>query len=307
MRRLRTLAGTALDRGSTLSRPTRVDLLKYFPLAIVLRGGGPPVKANATSFPIEETSIAALHAGYLSGRATAVSVCQAHLDRIAAYDRKGPALGAIIISNPKALADAAALDAVLASTGKLIGPLHGIPVLVKDNYDVAGLQTTVGSAALLGWVPEVDATVIAKISAAGGIILAKTTMSEWAGGWTILIPCSRALRAIPTTPPMQPADPRAVPGRGWQRASVSWAWVRIHSARSEIPAPTMPSLAYAQVGRWCPGPAWAGVMTSATPPARWPAPSRTLCTCLTLSPVSTRRTLPPRGPAVISRPVTRHS
>src|SRR5271166_809067 len=182
MRRLRTLAGTALDRGSTLSRPTRVDLLKYFPLAIVLRGGGPPVKANATSFPIEETSIAALHAGYLSGRATAVSVCQAHLDRIAAYDRKGPALGAIIISNPKALADAAALDAVLASTGKLIGPLHGIPVLVKDNYDVAGLQTTVGSAALLGWVPEVDATVIAKISAAGGIILAKTTMSEWAGG-----------------------------------------------------------------------------------------------------------------------------
>jgi amidase len=140
------------------------------------------VTATAASFPIEETSIAALHAAYLSGRATAVSVCQAHLDRIAAYDRKGPALGAIIISNPRALADAATLDAVLASTGKLIGPLHGIPVLVKDNYDVAGLQTTGGSAALLGWVPEVDATVIAKIRAAGGIILAKTTMSEWAGG-----------------------------------------------------------------------------------------------------------------------------
>jgi amidase len=95
------------------------------------------VTANATSFPIEETSIAALHAGYLSGRATAVSVCQPHLDRIAEYDRKGPALGAIIISNPKAFADAVALDAVLASTGKLIGPLHGIPVLVKDNYDRA--------------------------------------------------------------------------------------------------------------------------------------------------------------------------
>src|SRR6266478_2215276 len=138
--------------------------------------------ANAASFSIEETSIAALHAAYLSGRATAVSVCKAHLDRIAAYDRKGPALGAIIINNLEALADAAAMDDALASTGKLIGPLHGIPVLVKDNYDVAGLQTTGGSAALLGWVPEVDATVIARIRAAGGIILAKTTMSEWARG-----------------------------------------------------------------------------------------------------------------------------
>jgi len=109
--------------------------------------------ANAASFPIEETSIAELHAAYLDGRATALSVCQAHLDRIAAYDRKGPALGAIIINNPGARADAAALDAALASTGKLIGPLHGIPVLVKDNYDVADLQTTGGSGALLGWVP----------------------------------------------------------------------------------------------------------------------------------------------------------
>jgi Asp-tRNA(Asn)/Glu-tRNA(Gln) amidotransferase A subunit family amidase len=140
------------------------------------------VAANPTSFPIDETSIAVLQAAYLSGRATATSVCQAHLDRIAAYDRKGPALGAIIINNPDALSDAAALDAALKSTGKLVGPLHGIPILVKDNYDVAGLQTTGGSAALLGWVPEKDATVIARIRAAGGIILAKTTMSEWARG-----------------------------------------------------------------------------------------------------------------------------
>ena len=138
--------------------------------------------ATAAPFPIEETTIATLHAAYVSGQATAVSVCQAHLDRIAAYDRKGPALGAIIINNPDALADAAALDAELESTGQLVGPLHGVPVLVKDNYDVAGLQTTGGSAALLGWAPETDATVIARIRAAGGIILAKTTMSEWARG-----------------------------------------------------------------------------------------------------------------------------
>jgi Asp-tRNA(Asn)/Glu-tRNA(Gln) amidotransferase A subunit family amidase len=62
--------------------------------------------------------IAALHAAYVSGRSTAVSVCQAHLDRIAVYDRKGPSLGAIIINNPDALSDAAALDAALESTGK---------------------------------------------------------------------------------------------------------------------------------------------------------------------------------------------
>jgi hypothetical protein len=140
------------------------------------------MSANTASFPIEETTIAALHAAYLDGQARALSVCRAHLDRIAAYDRSGPALGAIIINNPNALADAAALDAALASSGKLIGPLHGVPVLVKDNYDVAGLQTTGGSAALLGCVPEADATVIAKVRAAGGIILAKTTMSEWARG-----------------------------------------------------------------------------------------------------------------------------
>ena len=72
--------------------------------------------AKAASFRIEETSIAALHAAYLDGRATALSVCQAHLDRIAAYDRKGPALGAIIINNLEALADAAAMDDALAST-----------------------------------------------------------------------------------------------------------------------------------------------------------------------------------------------
>ena len=71
--------------------------------------------ATAAPFPIEETTIATLHAAYVSGRATAVSACQAHLDRIVAYDRKGPALGAIIINNPDALADAAALDAALES------------------------------------------------------------------------------------------------------------------------------------------------------------------------------------------------
>jgi amidase len=136
----------------------------------------------APSFAIEEATIADIRAAYRDGRATAVGVTQAHLDRIAAYDRKGPALGAIIVTNPGVLSDAAALDAHWQKTGTMLGPLHGIPVLVKDNYDTAGLQTTGGSAALLGWIPAKDATVVQKLRNAGAVILAKTTMSEWARG-----------------------------------------------------------------------------------------------------------------------------
>jgi Asp-tRNA(Asn)/Glu-tRNA(Gln) amidotransferase A subunit family amidase len=140
------------------------------------------VSDSAPPFAVAEATIDDIHAAYRDGRATAVQVTQAHLDRIAAYDRTGPALGAVIVTNPQALADAAALDAHLHKTGTMAGPLHGIPVLVKDNYDVAGLQTTGGSRALVGWVPARDSTVVAKLRAAGAVILAKTTMSEWARG-----------------------------------------------------------------------------------------------------------------------------
>ncbi|MYZ48625.1 amidase family protein [Propylenella binzhouense] len=133
-------------------------------------------------FRVEEASVADIHAAYRAGTATARSVTQAFLDRIAAYDRRGPQLWSIVQTNPDALRDAAALDRAFAETGGFVGPLHGIPVLVKDNYDVAGLQTTGGSSALLGWVPERDSTAVAKLRAAGAVILAKTTMSEWARG-----------------------------------------------------------------------------------------------------------------------------
>ncbi|HEX3973463.1 MAG TPA: amidase family protein [Stellaceae bacterium] len=134
------------------------------------------------AFAIEEATIAAIHAAYRSGQVTARAVTQAHLDRIAAYDRKGPSLGLIIVTNPEALAEADALDAHWQQTRTFRGKLHGIPVLVKDNYDAAGLQTTGGSGALIGWVPAKDSTAVRKLRAAGAIILAKTTMSEWARG-----------------------------------------------------------------------------------------------------------------------------
>ena len=133
-------------------------------------------------FAIEETTIADLHAAYRDGRATVRAAMQDFLDRIAAYDKKGPALGLVMSVNAHALDEADRLDRSFAASGKFAGSLHGIPVLAKDNYDVAGLQTTGGSAAMLGWVPPRDATIIAKLRAAGAIVIAKVTMSEWARG-----------------------------------------------------------------------------------------------------------------------------
>jgi Asp-tRNA(Asn)/Glu-tRNA(Gln) amidotransferase A subunit family amidase len=137
---------------------------------------------DEAAFGVEEASIADIHAAYKAGVTNTRAVTQAFLDRIEAYDRQGPQLWAIIAANPNALADADVLDRHFAAAGEFAGPLHGIPVLVKDNYDVAGLQTTGGSASLLGWVPERNASVIDKLQAAGAIILAKTSMSEWARG-----------------------------------------------------------------------------------------------------------------------------
>ncbi len=90
---------------------------------------------------IHEATIADIHAAYRAGKTTARTVTQHYLHRIAAYDRRGPALGAVILTNPDALATADALDAQFHARGHLSGPLHGIPVLVKDNFDVAELQT----------------------------------------------------------------------------------------------------------------------------------------------------------------------
>jgi amidase len=138
--------------------------------------------AGESEFRIEEASVEAIHAAYLSGAANVENVVRMCLDRIEAYDRKGPALWSLISINPNAAAEAKALDRAFAEKGKLCGPLHGIPVLVKDNIDVAGLPTTGGTATLVGWMPPEDATIIAKLRAAGAIILAKTTMSELARG-----------------------------------------------------------------------------------------------------------------------------
>lgn len=135
-----------------------------------------------TSYPVEEASVEGLQAAYRSGTTTAVAVVEASLARIAAYDKQGPYLNAIITLNHEALAQAAAQDAHLAVTGELVGPLHGIPVVVKDNVDVVNLVMTSGFQGWKGYRPPTDAPLVAGIKAAGGIILAKTSLSEFAKG-----------------------------------------------------------------------------------------------------------------------------
>lgn len=137
---------------------------------------------EAVPFPVEEASIAGLTASYLSARTTAHAVTQAHLDRIDAYDKRGPLINALITVNPRALEEADRLDTVLRTTGKLVGPLHGIPVIVKDNIDVAGLPMTSGFQGWKNYYPPADAPLVKKLRAAGSIILAKSSLSEFALG-----------------------------------------------------------------------------------------------------------------------------
>ena len=114
-----------------------------------------------------------------AGTLTSKELVQLYLDRIEAYDKQGPAVNAIITINPNALASAAELDAIFKDSG-MVGPLHGIPVIVKDNYDTDDLPTTAGSLSLAGSMPPDDAFQVRKLKEAGAIVLAKSNMAEFA-------------------------------------------------------------------------------------------------------------------------------
>ncbi len=129
---------------------------------------------------LEETSIVELQAMMTSGEVTARQLVGMYIERIHALDWDGPQLRSFIEINPDVLQIASALDQERAD-GKLRGPLHGIPIVVKDNIDTADrMETTAGSLALLGSKPQQDATVAAKLREAGAIIIGKAGMSEWA-------------------------------------------------------------------------------------------------------------------------------
>ena len=115
-----------------------------------------------------------------NGNLTSVELTQQYLDRIAALDADGPKLASVLELNPDALDIAAELDAERAR-GNVRGPLHGVPIILKDNFDTADkMHTTAGSLALMGSTPPEDATVVARLREAGAIILGKANLSEWA-------------------------------------------------------------------------------------------------------------------------------
>ncbi|QDA56666.1 amidase [Thermomonas aquatica] len=140
-----------------------------------------PAAADAApaAFAFEEASIASLRQQMASGAVSSHALTRAYLDRIAAVDDAGPMLNAVIETNPDALKQADALDAE-RKAGKLRGPLHGIPVLLKDNIDAVPMVNSAGSLALANHRPKTDAFLVAKLRAAGAVILGKTNLSEWA-------------------------------------------------------------------------------------------------------------------------------
>jgi amidase len=136
--------------------------------------------AQSTSqFDVVEASIAEIHAAMRAKTLTCRALVTAYQARIAAHDKQGAALNAITQMNEKALDEAAELDRRFASGG-LTGPLHCIPMIVKDNFETVGLQSAAGSLALQGFVSDQDAFQVARIKAAGAIVLAKSNMAEWA-------------------------------------------------------------------------------------------------------------------------------
>lgn len=147
------------------------------------RSAPPAATRGGSPFEVAELSLTELQAAMTSGKTTSVAIVDAYLARIAAYDHAGPQINSIIRVNAKARADAARLDAE-RRTGMVRGPLHGIPVILKDNYDTGDMPTTAGSLALAASQPARDAFVVKRLRDAGAIIIAKANMHELAAGIT---------------------------------------------------------------------------------------------------------------------------
>ena len=143
--------------------------------------------ADLEGIDLHAATIADLQAALATGRITSVQLVDAYVARIEAYDNAGPALNSVQAVHPKARAIAAALDAERAA-GRVRGPLHGIPILLKDNVGTNDMPTTAGSIALADNVPPLDATLTARLREAGAIILGKAQLSEFANWVSLTMP-----------------------------------------------------------------------------------------------------------------------
>jgi amidase len=151
---------------------TRALLLPALAVCLAAQPQTPP-------FEVEEATIAQVHEAMKAGHLTCRALVDLYLKRIEAYDKNGPAINSIVVLNPDAQKEADDLDRSFAQSG-LTGPLHCVPMIVKDNFETKGLQTTDGALAFKGYLPEKDAFMVKRIKDAGAIVLAKSNMAEWA-------------------------------------------------------------------------------------------------------------------------------
>ena len=163
----------ATTNGITMNAPFRA-LIAVLGLSVATG----TMAASHGEFDVRETTIATVHAALRSGEISCHALVEVYLARIRAFDQP-TRLNAIVVLNGEAGTDADRLDAEFKRTRRLKA-LHCVPVIVKDNYETKGLQTTAGSLAFRGWLPRTDATMVAQLRAAGAVILAKSNMAEWA-------------------------------------------------------------------------------------------------------------------------------
>jgi amidase len=188
-------------------RPRRRCIAMLALVLLPLAAAAAPAKQNGSiataPFDPLEATIPELQVALGVGRTTSVALVDYYLARIEALDDDGPGLNAIAAVNPNARQRAAVLD-LERREGRLRGPLHGIPLVVKDNFETRGIPTTAGSALLSGFQPDRDASVVRRLREAGAIVLAKTNMHEFAYGITSVGSGFGEVR--------NPYDPRRTPG-----------------------------------------------------------------------------------------------
>ena len=151
---------------------------KWIPV-VILSAIAAPHAQTLPPFEVQEATIAQIHSAMKAGSLTCRGLVEQYLRRIDTYDKNGPAINAIVVTNPDALKQADALDQRFKAGG-VTGPLHCIPMVVKDNFETIGLQSANGSLALAGFISDKDAFQVKKIKDAGAIVIAKTNMAEWA-------------------------------------------------------------------------------------------------------------------------------
>ena len=223
-------------------RPTAVVwLLAACAIASAAIGCASRPESAAAGFDVMEKSIAELNLALEAGTVTSQELVEQYLARIEAYDLRGPALNAIVTLNPRVVEDAAALDAERAS-GTVRSPLHGIPVLLKDNYDTHDMATTAGVVALAASIPPDDAFQVRRLREAGAVILGKTNMHELARGITTVGSLTGQTR--------NPYDPTRNPGgsSGGTGAAVAASFAAVGMGSDTCGSIRIPSAHHALVG-----------------------------------------------------------